>query len=331
MKKSKIILLIYLTCIMFSACSSKDSSSKDSSINHTPSTPAKEDVFDLQQNDSKVYRFSWGYDVFRPGEEMGIYQEEGQLVRSTVYKGGELPLGVSIFINKDDSEPINFGLLVLVDGLPVEFTPEGERQATYMHPFQVIKDTICKFTLTPTFQSEAGRIDIIIAADLMNIQGDTAVLPLYVDNQSGEYNNKNSNNPVHVLSIPSDFQASPQSGDAHIPCWIYQADTDESMHTGQSATNRINLSSDGNEWLYESTTGLPGELRTIFFLDYKPYIVLNDKPYVDWSPSYGEMLSLPITFSDIEDSSIFMPVTIRMDDTDMKHQTLILRRFLINP
>ena len=40
---------------MFSACSSKDSSSKDSSINQTPSTPAKEDVFDLQQNDLNFY------------------------------------------------------------------------------------------------------------------------------------------------------------------------------------------------------------------------------------------------------------------------------------
>lgn len=72
-------------------------------------------------------------------------------------------------------------------------------------------------------------------------------------------------------------------------------------------------------------------IKFIFFLDYKPYIAFDNEAFVDWNPSYGEMLSLPVSFPEIEQPSIFLPVTIRMDDTDMKYETIILRRFLINP
>jgi len=337
MKHLKVILLICAVCTILFACSSPDASSESLGPAHT-------DLYDLpvsahtgtsdsgrHSQDDMTYLFSWGYDVFCPGKEMGLYRTEGQLVRSAVYQGGELSLGIKIYVSREDDEPVSFGIMVLADGIPAEFVPDGGEKPTYMHPFYVVKEEVCKFSLTPKFKSESGRIDIIIAADLTNPEGDTAVLPVYVENQSGIYDAEDKTNYVKTSKLPPGFQPFPENNDALVTYWLWPENSDELSRSGPSAISKIGISSDGESWLYESTTGLPGRLRTIFFLDYKPYIVFGNEAFVDWNPTYGEMLSLPLLFREPEESSIFMPVTIRMDDTGMKYETIILRRFLINP
>jgi hypothetical protein len=52
----------------------------------------------------------------------------------------------------------------------------------------------------------------------------------------------------------------------------------------------------------------------MFFLDYKPFPVNGGECFIDWSPEEGEMIQLPISFEGVMRPSMFMHVTIRMDD-----------------
>ncbi|MCL2079224.1 MAG: hypothetical protein FWH17_05180 [Oscillospiraceae bacterium] len=280
-------------------------------------------------NGASMY-FYWGYDVSTPGSPMGILNEDGFLVRTTQYNGDPLAFTVNVQTNSD--EAIHFGFMVLVDGIPVKFSIADDTDAgkeSYMHPFIVDGKAVYKtLIIDPDFSDKTGQVHIIIITNIMNENGNFGVIPIFVSNYSET--SEPIVNPVRTRSLYEDFANSPEEGETLVHWWLHSQDAPEEMRQWRSSIDSITLSSDGYDWLFESTSGLSGKLRTVFFLDYEPFPVINDKPFVDWNLEYNQMLSLPIAFPDIEQPAMFFAVTIRQDD-EMKYDPMILNRVLIYP
>lgn len=336
MKRIIQYIVYCISCtIVLGACSLPSKTKDATQLSEVPQAtqsitpPIVYDGDNWWREEKKASQYSWGYDVFTPDSEMGIYREEGQLVRSTVYEGGVLKLGIRMSLFREETDPITCGMMVLVDGRPTSFIPDEEEEAVYMNPFSVVKDTVQVFTLSPEFTSKDGRVDIILITELMNANGSCAVLPVYVENQSEVY--AEELNTVTTTPYPNNFQAIPKKDYSIADWWLWSADADEVLRAGRSVIQMINLSTQGEEWLFECDTGLTGELRTTFFLDYQPYSVWNEKSYVDWKKVDGEMLSLPFSIPKIEYPSMLMAITIRQDDTNMEYQSMVFKRVMVKP
>lgn len=310
-------MCIYL-CIFTCACTYKQD-------NYSQALQENEHELNNVENEK---RFSWIYDVYMPDVGMGLYREEGQLVRSTTYEGSPLKFGIKMRIYQGEFQAIDCGIIVLVDGIPELFTPENETSQLYFHTFSVLDEATQVFTITPTFTNQMGRIDIIIVTDINNLYGDSAVLPVYVENKVSDHNEVKSN-VITTEKLMNETQSPPKDGSDMVDWWLWSKETESDIITNQSGAIEISLGS--NELLYCSTTGLGGRLRTAFFLDYKPFNIYNELPFIDWTLKYGEMLSFPITFPQIDTPNILLTVTTRMDDDEMKYENIMLRRVLITP
>lgn len=218
-------------------------------------------------------------------------QEHNDQTLIDLYNEGSSPLHVEVWLQNglDCSQPYN--LMVLADGVPIEFNIDGICYLSYslsLSPKQTKLDLEC----TPDFTLSLGRLDFLLFYN-GNPQSDFHMTTYTVFIEQSNHNMQ--------ASIPFQTTSEQREGlydafdNGAYGAWLWPSAT---LPMPSARTGSRELEIQVNEpFLFEAVASNPGAYRTILIWNNRPIdFIFNGRQftYIDWESSKTNMLQIPI-------------------------------------
>lgn len=295
MKKACLFLLVLCLCLFICACGKTETPVAEPSAAPDSEQPSARPVPDALQELVENENTQWlagmwvtltntTYVAQKYEQNVEVYQNPGaEISAEVVLQSG---------LNKEQS----FFLLVLADGVPIEFTIEGERCNSYPVTVGPLPVTL-NLTLTPEFSLNMGRLDFVMCfAEDPQSDFHTNSYTVWIAQEKAALSPNQLQNTVPQRNL---LKGAFNSG--IYSAWLWQGQPGESDFTGPRA---LNLTA-GEPLVLEAIASKAGTYRIALIAgDQSATFTLDGREvqYFDWESTGDNMLQTNITLPAFEGS-----------------------------
>lgn len=244
---------------------------------------------------------------------------EGTIPEIPAYSNGGDVIEAIVTVQNGLDQSQDYYLMVFEDGLPVEYTIEGQTYLTYPIELTSAQSSYC-LEFSSDFSLHMGRLDFLLFYN-EDPQSDFHMTTYTAWLDQGE-----------AETLPDDLQPTVEqragiqnhfSGDSY-GAWFWEGSP--SLTADTHIGPREIVIDQGDTLLFEAVTVQPGKYRTVVILDGAPISFTIDgeeHKWIDWEADGTNMLQIPITLSEnISASGSIFTVTTPLGIESMPLYTL---------
>ena len=249
----------------------------------------------------------------------------------TSYANEDETIEATVTVQNGLSKPQSYFLMVLEDGLPVEYMIDGIAYFTYPIELTSSPSTL-HLEFSSDFSLHMGRLDFLLFYD-ENPRSDYHMTTYTVWLDQEDQIDREEKLPADLqTTVAQRVGVQGRFTNAAYGAWFWKGDF-QIAESDQIGPREITIDQ-GETLLLEAIISRPGKYRTIIVLDGEPISFTVDGKtctYVDWEADGTNMLQVPIGFSEdlVARNSIFT-VTTPLGMESMTFDTLASFKIPVN-